>query len=278
VGRLCEAPAASARRAYSPAIELGTYIGGAAIAFAIALVATPAGVSGAVLLVPIQVSVLGVANPAVTPTNLLYNVLAIPGSLLGYGRRATTGGRLTRTLVLGTLPGVVVGAVLRVEVLPGPHAFYWVIAAVLGPLGAWLLLDSAAPTQQAAARASGALVSAIALVVGVVGGIYGIGGGSILAPILVAFGYSVIEVAPAALAATFMTSIVGIVAFGVLSIDHTGSIAPDWTLGVALGVGGLLGGFSGARLQRRLPETTIRRTLGALSILLGLRYLALGLG
>jgi hypothetical protein len=48
-------------------------------AFAIAVITTPAGVSGAVLLLPFQVSVLGTPSPAVTPTNLLYNVVASPG-------------------------------------------------------------------------------------------------------------------------------------------------------------------------------------------------------
>ena len=45
---------------------------GALCAFILALVATPAGVSGAVLLLPIQLSVLNVPSPAVTPTNLLF--------------------------------------------------------------------------------------------------------------------------------------------------------------------------------------------------------------
>lgn len=45
-----------------------------AAAYVIAVVATPAGISGAVLLLPFQVSVLGTPSPAVTPTNLLYNV------------------------------------------------------------------------------------------------------------------------------------------------------------------------------------------------------------
>jgi hypothetical protein len=40
-------------------------------AFAVSTVATPAGISGAVLLLPFQVSVLGTPSPAVTPTNLL---------------------------------------------------------------------------------------------------------------------------------------------------------------------------------------------------------------
>ena len=49
-----------------------------AAAYAIAVIATPAGISGAVLLLPFQVSVLGTPSPAVTPTNLLYNVVATP--------------------------------------------------------------------------------------------------------------------------------------------------------------------------------------------------------
>lgn len=48
---------------------------GATCAFVLAPLTTPADVSGAVLLLPVQVSVLGVPSPAVTPTNLLYDLL-----------------------------------------------------------------------------------------------------------------------------------------------------------------------------------------------------------
>src|ERR1039457_1043540 len=77
-----------------------------AAAFAIAVLATPAGISGAVLLLPFQVSVLGTPSPAVTPTNLLYNVVATPGALYRYWRQGQTGGRLCLVLIAGTLPGV----------------------------------------------------------------------------------------------------------------------------------------------------------------------------
>src|SRR5581483_9677186 len=104
---------------------------GALIAFAVATVSTPVGVSGAIFLVPVQVSVLSVPSSALTPTNLLYNLIAIPGALREFAREGRLGGRLTRLLVLGTLPGVVLGAVVRVELLSGPNAFLFVIAAVL---------------------------------------------------------------------------------------------------------------------------------------------------
>ena len=57
-----------------------------------------------------------------------------------------------------------------------------------------------------------------------------------------------------------------------MSLTQSGSIAPDWSLGIALGLGGLAGGYCGARLQGRLPEALIRRGLGVLAILLAVRY------
>ena len=68
--------------------------------FVLAAVATPVGVSGAVFLLPVQLSVLGVPNPQVTPTNLMYNVISGPGALVAFLRQHRLGGRLTRLLEL----------------------------------------------------------------------------------------------------------------------------------------------------------------------------------
>src|SRR3954451_19107915 len=111
------------------------YVVALAAALVTAAVASPVGVSGAVLLLPFQVSVLGTPSPAVTSTNLLYNIVATPGALYRYWRQRQTGGSLTRVLLAGTIPGVVAGAIVRVEFLPSPQAFDVVIAAVLIPLG-----------------------------------------------------------------------------------------------------------------------------------------------
>jgi hypothetical protein len=91
---------------------------GALFAFVLAVMSTPAGVSGAVLLLPLQLSVLHVPSPAVTPTNLLFNVAATPGGLLRFWQENRLRGPLTRVLVLGTLPGVIAGAVIRVGTTP----------------------------------------------------------------------------------------------------------------------------------------------------------------
>src|SRR2546421_10133508 len=98
-------------------------------AFVIAALTTPAGVSGAVLLLPFQVSVLGTPSPSVTPTNLLYNVVASPGAIWRYRRQGQTGGALTWLLLAGTPPRVIAGAGLRGYVLPRPGGVDFLVPA-----------------------------------------------------------------------------------------------------------------------------------------------------
>ncbi|WP_197025884.1 sulfite exporter TauE/SafE family protein [Nocardioides sp. URHA0020] len=241
--------------------------------FVIATITSPVGVSGAVFLLPVQLSVFNVPNPQVTPTNLLYNVLSGPGALFRYARRGQLRGPLARSLVIGSAPGVVIGAVLRVYVADDPTVFKLLAAAVLAPTGLFILRSTRrGPIRPAKAPLSPRSVTLAALGVGVAGGIYGIGGGSILGPILVGSGMAVTVVAPAALASTFVTSIVGVATFAVLQLNVTGSIAPDWSLGVACGLGGLCGGYLGASLQPRMPETLLRTLLGLLALGLAVVY------
>jgi uncharacterized membrane protein YfcA len=260
-------------------VSWGELAEGFAAALVIAAVTTPVGVSGAVFLLPVQLNVLHVPNPAVTPTNLMFNIVAGPGALLRYRRSGQLTSTLTRLLLVGTLPGVIVGAVVRVYLLPGPKAFRLVVAAVLLPLGLWLVARARTRRMPRPRSPLGPrTISGLSLAVGVVGGIYGIGGGSILGPILVGSGLLVSEVAPAALASTFVTSLVGALTYVVLAINATGSIAPRWRVGLACGLGGLVGGYLGARLQPRMPDRALRLLLGVLAIALSALYLVEAFG
>lgn len=94
----------------------------------------PAGVSGAVFLLPVQVSILEVPSPAVTPTNLLFNVVAGPGALPRCHKAGRLGGPPARLLIAGTVPVVVLGTVIRVFAVPGPRVFRLFIGVLLSPL------------------------------------------------------------------------------------------------------------------------------------------------
>jgi uncharacterized protein len=254
-------------------VTVPTGAAGFAAGLLIALITAPVGVSGAVFLLPVQLSVLHVPNPAVTPTNLLFNVVAGPGALVRHLRTGALTGPLTRLLLAGTLPGVVIGACVRVFAIPGPRVFRVVAGLVLVPLGLWLIARTARPGAPDRPPLSRRTTLGLGVAVGTVGGIYGIGGGSLLGPILAGRGTPMTTIAPAALAGTFLTSVVGAATYGVLALTTDGSIAPHWTLGLLCGTGGLIGGYLGARLQPRLPERALRLLLGGLAAVLGLTYL-----
>jgi uncharacterized membrane protein YfcA len=243
----------------------------------IAAVTAPVGISGAVFLLPVQLSILHVPTPAVTPTNLLFNVVAAPGALLRYRRQHQLDGPLTRRLIAGTVPGVIVGSAIHVYFAAGARTFRVLAAAVLIPIGVWLLLRTHRPQTAAVGLDAPTglrprTITGLALAVGVAGGIYGLGGGSILGPILVGSGISVASVAPAALASTFVTSAVGALTYALLALTSTGDIGPNWPLGLTCGVGGLFGSYLGARIQHRVPEAVLKALLGTLAIALGFGY------
>jgi len=239
----------------------------------ISMITSPVGVSGAVFLLPFQLNVLHVPNPQVTPTNLLFNVVSCPGALIRYHGQHSLINPLVGQIVTGTLPGVTLGAVLRVYVASGPTVFRVIAAAVLLPLGLWLLAGSRRRSRVTYRSLAPQTITALGFVVGIAGGLYGIGGGSIIGPILIGYGMPVSRVAPAALTSTFLSSITGALVFALLAVNTTGAVAPDWPLGIACGLGGLLGGYLGAWAQPHLPERGLRVTLGLLAVAIATAYL-----
>lgn len=273
------------------------------VAFAISLVTTTGGLSGAFLLLPFQMSALGFTTPAVSATNHLYNVVAIPSGVWRFAREGRLVWPLVWTVVAGTLPGVLIGAVVRVRLLPDPRHFKVFVGAVLLYIGARLVRDlRRAASGGGAATAPWAPVRimrtslwearyefrgreysfrtvplfCLAFVVGIIGGTYGIGGGAIIAPFVVTFfGLPVYTVAGASLLGTFVTSLTGVAFFQAIApLYPAQAVGPDWLLGVLFGVGGMAGTYCGARLQKRVPERAIKWMLAAVLVALGLRYVA----
>ncbi|MDI6890225.1 MAG: sulfite exporter TauE/SafE family protein [Thermodesulfovibrionales bacterium] len=99
------------------------------------------GVSGAFLLLPFQVSVLNFTSPAVSSTNFVYNIIAIPSGVYRYLKEGRMAWPLTNIVIVGTLPGVLIGYYLRVKYLPDPRAFKLFVGCVLLYIGGRLLYD-----------------------------------------------------------------------------------------------------------------------------------------
>lgn len=280
------------------------------VAFAISFFTSMGGVSGAFLLLPFQVSVLGFTTPAVSSTNQLFNIVAIPSGVYRYLKEGRMLWPLTWVVIIGTLPGVLVGAIVRIKYLPDPKHFKLFAGLVLLYMGGRLLHNLACKKRTATAssveerfqqqqkkqRQSACTAAAfseesprvtihqwtparivyefcgetftvnavglmaLSLVVGMVGGVYGIGGGAIIAPFLVSFfGLPIYTVAGASLMGTFVTSVAGVLFYQLLAPHYPGmAIAPDWLLGFLFGIGGFAGMYCGARLQKFVPAKFIK--------------------
>lgn len=243
----------------------------ASIAFFTAMV----GVSGAFLLLPFQLSVLGIASPSASATNLVFNLVAIPPGLWRYGREGRIDWRLASWIALASVPGVLLGWWLRVEWLADVRRFEIFVAIVLAFLAVRLLHgrgEDVSPTSPFAPR-WGAIAS-VAFLVGIVGGAYGIGGGALMAPVLVGWlRMPVHHTAGATLFATFATSVMGVMLYQFLPAPSGVIAQPDWAVGLLFGVGGAVGMYFGARAQKRVPARALERGLAAVLLALAAFYL-----
>jgi uncharacterized membrane protein YfcA len=270
-------------------------------ALGISTFTSTAGVSGAFVLLPFQVSVLGFVSPAVTPTNHLFNVIAIPSGVYRYIREGRMVWPLSTVILIGTVPGVVLGSLARIRYLPDPRHFKLFVGGVLLLIGSRLLLKVLRPALPATDRPAAFQVRTLRFdllrlvyefagrehsvscpalfgltaVIGIIGGAYGVGGGAIIAPFLVSlFGLPVHTIAGATLSGTWLTSVVAVGFFSLAQpLLALPSLAPDWWLGALFGAGGLLGMYCGARLQKRLPARLIEGLLALLVNGLALSYL-----
>ncbi|MGD8921877.1 MAG: TSUP family transporter, partial [Candidatus Zixiibacteriota bacterium] len=112
-------------------------------------------------------------------------------------------------------------------------------------------------------------------IVGIVGGTYGIGGGAIISPFLVAvFRLPVYSVAGATLFSTFVSSIGGVLFYTAIApfVAADLIVTPDWLLGFLFGIGGTAGVYLGARMQRFVPERIIKCILAAAVLFVVAKY------
>ncbi len=105
----------------------------------------------------------------------------------------------------------------------------------------------------------------IGVAAGLFAGFFGVGGGIIIVPLLVAFGRASQHTAHAtSLAAIFVISLSALGGYAT-----SGEV--DFGLGVALGIGGIVGSSLGASLMHRLSPTTLKLVFAGLLVVLGTR-------
>ncbi|MCP4634808.1 MAG: sulfite exporter TauE/SafE family protein [candidate division Zixibacteria bacterium] len=276
------------------------------VAFLISSITSTGGVSGAFLLLPFQVSILGFTGPAVTPTNFLFNVIAIPTGVYRFAKEKRMIWPIVWVLLSSSFIGTFVGMYIRIKYLPDPRSFKIFVGIILFLFSLRLIIDiikNSGRTKNVKPDSGSFQVTMqkhdlkainfdfnnqnyslktfplviISLFVGIIGGIYGIGGGAIIAPILiVVYKLPVHAIAGVALLNTFISSVFGVLLYTIIAPLFSRSelaVTPDWLLGLFMGIGGFAGVYIGSRLQKYIPEKIIKVVIGSALIYISIRYL-----
>jgi uncharacterized membrane protein YfcA len=109
------------------------------------------------------------------------------------------------------------------------------------------------------------LILLMALCVGVTSGLFGIGGGALLVPLLVlVFGFEQHVAQGTSLVALVPPT--GLLAF--LNYAHAGEV--NWTIGLLIMPGVFFGAMAGTRMAQRLSSEGLRRAVAVIAFMIGL--------
>jgi uncharacterized protein len=118
---------------------------------------------------------------------------------------------------------------------------------------------------ESTARRRRYLAAGVGVVAGLLSGLFGVGGGIVLVPLLVL----VVGLDPRRAAATSLAAVIPIAVFGLLGYAVRGQV--DWVLGLFISLGALLGTLLGTRLLARLPERRLMFGFSTLLLLVAIR-------
>lgn len=210
-------------------------------------------------------AVTGFTATHIPPVALSLNLVVAGLALYVFTREGHLRWDRTLPLVLTSVPASFAGASISLE---GP--------TVLGLLGGVLLLAAIVLWTRGSIRENFPTVSVpfypwaipTGIVLGLLAGMTGIGGGIFLAPMILLFAWTG-EKEAAAVASVFVwfNSLAGLSAHAMRGNVPTGEIVP---LVLAVGVGGAVGGWFGARVASR---RTVRRIIASLLLVVSVKLM-----
>lgn len=247
---------------------------GGLVGFTLGLV----GGGGSILAVPLLVYIVGVASPHVAiGTSAVAVAASAAANLFGHARAHTVKWGCALTFALSGVAGAAFGAHLG-KLVPGARllTFFGALMIVVGLAMLRPRKNSGDPTvklTRASARRLLLPLTVIGFAVGTLSGFFGIGGGFLIVPgLIAATGMPLIN--------AIGSSLVAVTAFGLTTaVSYAASGLVDWPLAALFVFGGALGGGVGILLARRLSSRkhALGLTFSAIVICVGLYVVTRGI-
>jgi uncharacterized membrane protein YfcA len=244
-------------------------LSGVLVGFSLGLI----GGGGSILAVPLLLYVVGVESPHVAiGTSALAVAVNAFANLVPHARAGHVRWRPAVLFALVGVAGAAVGSSLGKRLdgnkLLALFALLMIIIALL------MQRRRAAPAQAAAGHAASLKIAGTGFGVGALSGFFGIGGGFLIVPgLLFAAGIPIID--------AIGSSLLAVGAFGLTTaLNYAASGLVDWLVALYYVIGGIAGGWAGARLaahlsrQRMLLHRVFGGVLAAVALYMLARSLA----
>jgi uncharacterized membrane protein YfcA len=219
------------------------------------------GIGGGILLVPALTLLLGFSQQTAQGTSLFMQLPPLGlGALLIYWRKGLVDRWAGAAGALGIFLGGYFGSRLAIGMSSRQLQGFFGVLLIAAAASLWRepSKKALAPTGPDGSTRL-ALVFVMASGVGVLSGLFGVGGGILLVPLLV----MVLEFEPHVAQGTSLVALVpptGLLAF--LNYERAGEV--QWKVGLLIMPGIFLGGLAGSRLALRFTPREMRRTFAVL--------------
>ena len=219
------------------------------------------GGGGSILTVPVFVYVLGIAaKPAIAMSLPVVGITSLISAALHW-RLGNV--RLRTAILFGLLAMVGAFAGAKLSVLMSGPAQLALLAVVMLLAAGSMLRGGVRFTAVETSSPRLALIVPIALGVGVLTGLVGIGGGFLIVPALVLLaGVPMKEAVGTSLLVIAMNSASGFA-------GHVGTVELDWAFMASFTAVAVLGGLGGTALAARVPQATLKRIFAVFLLAVG---------
>ncbi|MDX2159571.1 MAG: sulfite exporter TauE/SafE family protein [Hyphomicrobiaceae bacterium] len=211
------------------------------------------GGGGSILAVPLLVYVVGVSSPHVAiGTSAVAVALSALSSLVGHARlgnvRWPCAAVFTAAGILGAALGSTLGKAFDGKRLLMLFGVLMIVVAAMMLRRRASVAPKFVPLSRETAGRLGPRLAGFGLATGTLAGFFGIGGGFLVVPGLIA-------AADMPLIAAIGSSLVSVTAFGITTaVSYAASGLIDWRLVALFVVGGILGSIAGGRLAQHLSS------------------------
>jgi uncharacterized membrane protein YfcA len=226
------------------------------------------GLGGAIFYVPFFYWT-GMDLVAAITTALLLNTVASGSAAVTYVRKNMVDMKTALPFVISSMTGAQIGAYFTKYTTAETLLFIFSILMVI--IGLEMIFAKASKFyshNEIAGQKKTVIILISGMIIGIIAGMLGIGGGSLIVPLLLILGFNIKRAAATSGFIVLFTSISGFIA-------HFGTWEPDYTLVLYIVLAAFIGAQIGSHLMyQKVKAESLRKAFGAVLLIIAFRMLS----